>query len=162
MKTPVRKVDPRRVKIHRSYSVDEIARLLGVHKNTVRGWLRTGLQAIDDARPRLVRGEDLRTYLNGQIAARRRPCGRGEMFCFRCRIPRSPAGPALYRSKTALLGCLEGVCAVCGGRINRRASVSTLPSLISEFEIQLEPGLQHITEMPEPILNCDFEGADKK
>jgi hypothetical protein len=29
----------RLVKIHRNYTVEEIARLLKVHKNTVRGWI---------------------------------------------------------------------------------------------------------------------------
>ena len=35
--------NPRLAKIHRSYSVEEIARLFRVHKNTVRAWLRQGL-----------------------------------------------------------------------------------------------------------------------
>jgi hypothetical protein len=33
----------RLVKIHRNYSVEEIARLCGKHKNTVRAWLKDGL-----------------------------------------------------------------------------------------------------------------------
>jgi len=51
--------NPRRVKIHRSYSVEEMSRLLGVHKNTVRNWLKNGLEPIDDQRPTLIRGSDL-------------------------------------------------------------------------------------------------------
>src|SRR6516162_8070923 len=38
----VRRFNPRRVKIHRTYTVEEAARLFGVHKNTVRTWLKTG------------------------------------------------------------------------------------------------------------------------
>ena len=36
----VRRFNPRRVKIHRNYTVEEVARLFGVHKNTVRDWLK--------------------------------------------------------------------------------------------------------------------------
>ena len=49
----------RRVKIHRSYTVDEIARLFGIHKNTVRQWLKSGLPTIDNRRPTMARGADL-------------------------------------------------------------------------------------------------------
>ena len=33
-----RRVNPHAVKLHRSYSVPELAACLGVHKNTVRHW----------------------------------------------------------------------------------------------------------------------------
>jgi Homeodomain-like domain len=36
--------NPRLVKIHRNYSVEDIARLFGIHKNTVRNWLKQGLR----------------------------------------------------------------------------------------------------------------------
>ena len=49
----------RLVKVHRSYSVEEISSLLGVHKNTVRAWLKQGLPPIDGRRPTLVHGPTL-------------------------------------------------------------------------------------------------------
>jgi len=33
----------RHVKIHRNYTAEEIAMQLGIHKNTVRNWLKNGL-----------------------------------------------------------------------------------------------------------------------
>ena len=43
----------RLVKIHRSYTVEEIAELFGIHKNTVRDWVKGGLATSDDKRPML-------------------------------------------------------------------------------------------------------------
>src|SRR5260221_11249883 len=48
--------NPRRVKIHRNYSVEDIARLFGIHKNTVRNWLKQGLATIANLRPLLALG----------------------------------------------------------------------------------------------------------
>ena len=48
---PARRVDPRRIKLNRSYEVAELAACCGVHKNTVRHWQRAGLKPLDDKRP---------------------------------------------------------------------------------------------------------------
>ena len=54
--------NPNRAKIHRNYSVEEIAMLYSVHKNTVRHWIKDGLLTIDQRRPILISGADLRQY----------------------------------------------------------------------------------------------------
>jgi hypothetical protein len=48
--------NPRLVKLHRSYTVEQIARLFDIHKNTVRAWVKQGLQPIDGQRPALFHG----------------------------------------------------------------------------------------------------------
>ena len=53
----------RHVKIHRSYTVEEIAKMLGKHKNTVRIWVKDGLPTIDDKRPMLILGHDLVEFI---------------------------------------------------------------------------------------------------
>src|SRR5690242_16476386 len=61
-----RRPNPRLVKIHRSYTVEEVARTLGTHKNTVRAWIRQGLPTIDRQRPALVHGLDLVRFLDSR------------------------------------------------------------------------------------------------
>ena len=85
-----RRYNVRRVKIHRSYSVAEVARLLDVSKLTVMRWIARGLPLIERKRPYLIHGSDLRAFLLANRPARQ-PCGPGEMYCLRCRAPRRPA-----------------------------------------------------------------------
>jgi hypothetical protein len=81
----------RLVKSHRSYTVEEIARLFAIHKNTVRGWLKTGLRTIDDKRPMLILGNDLIAFLQARRAGKKQRCRPGQMYCVRCRLPKFPA-----------------------------------------------------------------------
>lgn len=37
--------NPRRVKAHHTYTIGELARLFGLHVNTVRAWLSIGAQS---------------------------------------------------------------------------------------------------------------------
>ena len=58
-----RRHDSRLVKIHYSYTTEEAASLLSVHKNTLSHWRRQGLRPIDDRRPVLFHGGVLRAFL---------------------------------------------------------------------------------------------------
>jgi DNA-binding XRE family transcriptional regulator len=87
-----RTIKHRRIKIHRSYTVEELADTLGVHKNTVRSWIKSGLSPTDDRRPSILRGVDVATFLNSRRQASKRPCGPGEMYCFKCRTAKTPDG----------------------------------------------------------------------
>ena len=65
---PVKRVNPRLVKLHRSYTVSDIALTLGVHKNSVRGWQHAGLKPLDRSRPLLFQGQALREFLEARRA----------------------------------------------------------------------------------------------
>ena len=92
--TAMRKRRPnyRLVKIHRNYTVEEVARLFGTHKNTVRAWVKAGLPTCDSKRPMLILGRDLPAYLQARRTRNKRPCKPGEIYCVRCRAPKRPAG----------------------------------------------------------------------
>lgn len=61
---PKRSPNPRLVKIHRNYTYDEAADLLGLHKNSVRRWVtHEGLAALTEQRPHLILGAGLKAFL---------------------------------------------------------------------------------------------------
>jgi len=119
--------NPKLVKIHRSYTVDEIADLYRIHKCTVRAWIKAGLPTIDGKRPMLVRGRDLEEFLRVRRAKNKRPCQPGELYCVKCRAPRTPAGLlADYVPVTAKFGNLAGICPECNSMMYRRVSLARI------------------------------------
>src|SRR5229473_7511341 len=86
-----RRTNFRWIKIHRNYSIDEIARLFGLHRNTIRNWLKDGLQPIDRRRPTLILGSTLSRFLEARQQRRRQRCRPGEIYCVKCREPVKPA-----------------------------------------------------------------------
>jgi hypothetical protein len=78
--------NPRLAKIHRNYTVEEVAALFDVHKNSVRNWVKGGLPTSDDRRPMLILGRDLVAFLQARRVKNKRPCQPGEIYCMRCRV----------------------------------------------------------------------------
>jgi excisionase family DNA binding protein len=129
--------DRRRVKIHRPYTVEEIARLLGTCRATVRRWLKSGLLAIDTRKPAIVRGSDLLEFLKAR-GKPKQTCPAGQCFCVKCRAPRPPAGAmAEFVVLTASSGNLRGLCPDCGTMMHRRTSQTQLEQIRSILEVTI-------------------------
>ena len=152
-----RRPNYRLVKIHRSYTVEEAARLLGTHKNTVRAWVKAGLPVCDSKRPTLILGCELAAYLRARRTKNKRPCKPGEIYCVRCRAPKRPAGDmAEYQPTTATLGNLIGICPDCDGMIYQRASRAKLPEIQGNLDISFSEAERRVSEIDPPIVNSDF------
>ena len=126
----------RLIKIHRTYTVEEAARTLGTHKNTVRRWIKQGLPVIDRRRPRLIHGEQLVHFLVERRARAKQPCKDGQIYCVRCRAPQQPAGDmAEYVMSSTRAGNLRGICPGCGCLIYRRVSFAGLDQIRSHLNV---------------------------
>ncbi|MFZ1084390.1 MAG: helix-turn-helix domain-containing protein [Terracidiphilus sp.] len=142
-----RRPNYRLVKIHRSYTVEEVARLLGTHKNTVRAWVKAGLPICDRKRPILILGCELAEYLNARRTKNKRPCQPGEIYCVRCRAPKQPAGDMTeYEPITEKFGSLMGICPDCGGMIFRRASMAKLALIRGKMDITFAKARLQVNE----------------
>jgi hypothetical protein len=151
--------NPRRIKIHRPYRVEEIASALGVHKNTVRHWARDGLHSIDRCRPALFRGIDVVAFLKMRRVAAKRPCGPGEIYCFKCRQPQTPAGLiADLEVSSPRKGCLVGICPACGTMMYRRVNPATIDHFKGNLEVLVRKAEASIADTSTPKLNGDFKG----
>jgi hypothetical protein len=138
--------------------VEEVAKLFGAHKNTVRGWLKAGLPRIDGRRPTLILGRQLAGFLHTRRERRRQRCRAGEFYCLRCRAPKaSAAQTAEYLPVTARSGNLRATCADCGTRMFRRVSLHKVAAMASDLQVALPQALQRLMESADPSVNCDLE-----
>ena len=152
-----RRPNYRLVKINRNYTVEETAQRLGVHKNTVRTWVKAGLPTCDSKRPTLILGPDLRAFLQERRTKKKQSCKPGEIYCVRCRAPKLPAGGmADYQPITANLGMLSGICPGCGGMIYRRANRAKLAEIRGILDITFAEVERRVSETDSPTVNSDF------
>lgn len=118
----------RRAKKHRNYTVAEAARLFGVHRNTVRHWIKTGLPVVHAGGLVLILGEELERFQSDRKAHRRRPCPPGAIYCLKCREPRLPVPDSLgHTAANGRTVLVTGICSTCGTGLNRRTRLSDLP-----------------------------------
>ena len=142
-----RRPNPCLAKIHRNYTVEEIAILYDVHKNTVRQWIKDGLPTIDDRRPMLVLGRDLGEFLHNKRQKNKRTCKPGEIYCVGCREPRTPAGDmADYQAVTETLGNLVGICPHCDAMMYRRVNPTKLEQIRGKLNITIPQALRRLNE----------------
>ena len=154
-----RRPNPQLIKIHRTYTVDEAARLLSVHKNTVRNWIKQGLPALDDRQPTLLHGHDLRKFHTERRKNAKQPCGPGEMYCVKCREPKRPAGAmADYLPISETVGNLQGICPDCETFIHRRISKARIAEDCGDLDITFPEAASRIRERNFPSLNSDSQG----
>ncbi len=154
---PSKRVNPNLVKVHFSYSATELAKRLGIHKNTIRNWRREGLPALD-CRPTLYHGGAVRAFLAARNASRRRPCPSGMFYCFRWRDHRKPAlGLVDYEDRSGGVGNLISLCESCGGVMCRRARRDALPSIMPGLDVQMRQALPTLDRSHPPSLNCASE-----
>ena len=151
----------RSVKRHYNLTVEEAAMTLGVHKGTVRRWIKSGLPALTDRKPLLILGDDLIDWLKSQ-RKERQTCGLGELYCMKCRAPRKAA------DATAELcpspnggGNLRAHCSECGTLMHRRISAGQIDQLRPHLSIALMQADMDIKECPAPSVNVHFARGSK-
>ncbi|HIF9097328.1 TPA: helix-turn-helix domain-containing protein [Photobacterium damselae] len=146
--------NPKRVKIHRNYTVIEISEALGVHPKTVRNWIRVGLPVADTRRPLLINGADLKIYLTQKRSTYLCRCELNEMYCFKCKQARSPMIESLqFIAKPAGMAQMTGECEECGYQGNKYVSWRDVNQIWIELGGKLPIAEKHLILRGKAPLN---------
>jgi hypothetical protein len=126
------------IKIHKSYTAQEISELFGMRKETVLLWhKKEGLPAIDNKTPYLFKGIILKEFIRNRQRQRKHKCKANELFCFKCQKPRESINNSV--SVTILNEKelnIKGVCSVCNTKMNKKNVVKNLAELRKIYLIE--------------------------
>ena len=120
--------------------------------------LSLGLRAIDDRRPILVLGAELRGFLRERRAKRKHPTPPGMIYCVGCRQPRPPAGNMVdYIPLSPTSGNFQGICPICDAMIYRRINLGKIEEVRGNLEVTFKEGRRRIADCSNPSLNHDSD-----
>ena len=149
----------RAIKKHRSYTVDEAAKALGVHRGTVRRWQKAGLPFLTDQRPALILGCELIAFLDERKPKRQR-CALHQAYCLSCRAPRDAAlGEVDFILHASGAGMMQALCAECETVMNKRVPVTRIPELRAKVTVTIRQAPERIVESHSPCPNDHLRKA---
>jgi site-specific recombinase XerC len=79
-----RRHDPTKARRHWIYSREEACALFGIRDGTITTWVRRGLEPVDNKRPQLFSGYELRRFLTHMRWPHGRSPESGRLFCYSC------------------------------------------------------------------------------
>lgn len=124
MPSKKRKYNLNRVRRNYTYSVEDIAELLGVSDMTIFRWVADeGLKRLPDSKKYFVHGSQLIGFLGQKNGKNKKPCHEDEIYCCKCRKPQRPNFPSL-KIKNIPNGTIRvsGKCGVCSTSLNKVVS----------------------------------------
>lgn len=99
-----------------SYTVKELADLLGVTDKTIFRWIDNGLKTVgENKKPILIIGKEAKEFMRKKNLRHKSKLGRSEFYCLTCKKPRH----AKRYSLEVLSDRTNGRCRVCSGKISR-------------------------------------------
>ena len=142
-----KRLNARALKKNRSYSIQEAADALGVHEQTIREWGRKGLRLLKSRKPNLVLGCDLHAFLDDYRQARKRPLGRNQVYCLKCRAAVKPLGNmADYVAQTDDRGRLSALCPTCETLCHRFIAKTEISLIAPDLEVAFPTARKSLNE----------------
>lgn len=132
-----RKYNTNLIKETLNYSIYDISVLFGIHKGTVRQWFKEGLPMIDNRKPYLVLGSDLKEFIKKRQSSRKTRCNPNELYCCKCRKPRTSWNNLVdLKILNERRFLIMGICSQCDARINKLSSLKNLDRIKEIFDVQ--------------------------
>lgn len=110
------KINPQKICKHRSYTIRELSKLLGIDKKTCFRWIDEGLSILPGCKkPILLMGCNIKEFLNNRKMRKKIKLNRNQFLCLTCK----KASYAKRGSIKLMRGKKTALCRVCNGKMSR-------------------------------------------
>jgi hypothetical protein len=92
---------------------------------------------MDDMRPILINGSELKQFLLNKCSSVKSPCKPYEFYCLKCRAPHAPWGSVVdVTIRTQRLFNLHAICEICDTAIHKAAGQEKLIEMLKTLRVQ--------------------------
>lgn len=145
-----------------AYDIDEVCDLYKkykLHPQTVRQWLKDGLKTIDNTKPTLVYGDDLREFLGRQNQSSKCKLEFHQLYCVKCREAKEPYRKQIVVEQKAKFLSVKALCNICKNIMPKSYKLTDFPELKKIYAVV---GVSQLYDTAHPTLNTHFPARDEK
>ena len=125
------------IKALKCYTIEEAGEATGVTARTIQNWISDGLPVMDAARPKLIRGDDLRDHIKSQRSERKVKTPLYLFYCLPCRAPRGAAGGMADCVIDGRRVMLTALCETCETVVSKTISEANIPVIAQTVELKI-------------------------
>ncbi|MEL6933837.1 MAG: helix-turn-helix domain-containing protein [Pseudomonadota bacterium] len=132
------------IKLFYPYTIREAVDVTGVSARTISAWIKEGLPVMKSQRPFLIRGDDLKGFIQNRRKAGKTQTALHQFYCLGCRDARDAAGGFAECLITGNRVTLKALCDECGNFVNKPIAKSRLSELEGKLELlgQVRGGIE--------------------
>lgn len=120
------------------YDVEEVCAMYkrySLHPQTVRQWIKDGLPTIDQRKPTLIYGAELKAFLGKMNSAHKCQTAFDQMFCLKCRDAKTPYQKRVQLEQTKNYVKAKAHCLSCKTIMNKTYKMDDVPKLRFIFRV---------------------------
>lgn len=126
------------IKSYWCYTPNEAADCVGVSERTIRNWIKEGLPVLADEYPVLIRGNDLRSFIQSRRQGGKTKLGPCDFYCVTCRASRCAALGIADLHLTDNRAKLTALCAECETVVCKPVACSAIPEIRQSLDLTIK------------------------
>lgn len=120
------------------YTPKEAANCVGVSVRTTHNWIKEGLPVLASEHPVLIRGDDLRRFLQARRQDKKIKLGLCEFYCVSCRGNRKAALGLADLHITGNRAKMTALCTACETVVSKPVACATIPQIRRTLDLTIK------------------------